>query len=342
MLITDFDYDLPPHLIAQHPPAQRGQSRLLVVPRGSGPVAHRQFSDLPDYLQPGDCLILNDTRVIPARLSGRRPTGGRAEVLLLRPLAEGNWEALVRPGRRLHTGQRVEVSDELTVEIIGEAAAGLRLVRLHHEGELLPLLDRVGQMPLPPYIRRPAPEPADRSRYQTVYAATPGAAAAPTAGLHFTPSLLASLADRDILVERLTLHVGLGTFRPVTTQRLADHVMHAEWYSLPPVVARRLNRRRAAGGRLIAVGTTVVRTLETLTDEQGLIHGGEGQTSLFITPGYTFRATDALLTNFHLPRSTLLVMVSAFAGRQRILSAYREAIAEQYRFFSYGDATLLL
>lgn len=342
MLLSDFDYELPSQLIAQHPPAERGQSRLLVIPRAGGPCQHRGFSELPAYLRPGDCLVLNDTKVIPARLVGYRPTGGQAEVLLLRPLAEGLWEALVRPGRRLRAGQTVEVSAELSIEIMGEAAGGLRTVRLHHEGELLPLLDRVGLMPLPPYIHRDTPEPEDRDRYQTVYAATPGAAAAPTAGLHFTPELLATLEAQGVGIERLTLHVGLGTFRPVTVERLEDHVMHEEWYSLPATVAERLNRVRAAGGRLVAVGTTVVRTLETLADEQGLIHPGEGQTRLFITPGHVFRATDMLLTNFHLPRSSLLVLVSAFAGRERVLAAYREAIAEQYRFFSYGDATLLV
>jgi S-adenosylmethionine:tRNA ribosyltransferase-isomerase len=342
MLLSDFDYDLPPQLIAQHPPAERGQSRLLVIPRAGGPRQHRQFSDLPAYLRPGDCLVLNDTKVIPARLVGQRPTGGQAEVLLLRPLAEGLWEALVRPGRRLRAGQTVTVTPELTIEIVAEREEGLRSVRLHHEGELLPLLDRVGLMPLPPYIHRDTPEPEDRDRYQTVYAAAPGAAAAPTAGLHFTPELLATLAEQGVGIERLTLHVGLGTFRPVTVERLEDHVMHGEWYSLPAAVAERLNRVRAAGGRLVAVGTTVVRTLESVADEQGQLHAGEGMTHLFITPGHVFRATDALLTNFHLPRSSLLVLVSAFAGRERVLDAYREAIAEQYRFFSYGDATLLV
>ncbi|MEN6548045.1 MAG: tRNA preQ1(34) S-adenosylmethionine ribosyltransferase-isomerase QueA [Armatimonadia bacterium] len=414
MLLSDFDYDLPHELIAQHPPAQRGQSRLLVIPRTGGPLQHRMFADLPDYLRgasalaPGDCLILNDTRVIPARLIGHRATGGQAELLLLRPVAPDTWEALARPARRLRPGDRLTfeapqddhrrtgvspasgrrcagvspaavITDQLspemgtepsratspspeptnqpsragsvpisttqpllTAEIISTGLDGLRTVRLEYDGDLLNILDQVGRMPLPPYIHRDDPEAADKSRYQTVYAAQPGAVAAPTAGLHFTPELLSTIESRGVSIARLTLHVGLGTFRPITAERLEDHVMHSEWYSVSSSAAATINAARAGGGRLIAAGTTVVRTLETVADESGYLQPGEGQTDIFIKPGYTFRATDGMITNFHLPKSSLLVMVSAFIGRDRVLQAYNEAIANGYRFYSYGDATLVI
>lgn len=343
MLLSDFDYELPPALIAQHPPAERGQSRLLVIPRReTSLLAHRAFSDFPEYLNAGDCLVLNDTRVIPARLLGRRRTGGQAELLLLRPLGGDRWEALGRPARRLRVGETVEFGAVLRAEVVALGDEGRRTVQLHYEGELLPLLDRVGQMPLPPYIQREQTEAEDKTRYQTVYAAQPGAVAAPTAGLHFTPEVLAAIEARGVKIVRLTLHVGLGTFRPISVERLEDHVMHAEWYSVAPEAAATINTARAGGGRVIAAGTTVVRTLETVADEAGQVHSGEGLTRIFISPGYTFRVTDGMLTNFHLPRSSLLVMVSAFAGRERILAAYAEAIAQGYRFYSYGDATLLV
>lgn len=342
MLVSDFDYHLPPKLIAQHPPPARGQSRLLVIPRDGGPLQHRRFADLPEYLCCGDCLVLNDTRVLPARLVGRRASGGQVELLLLRPVGEGLWEALCRPARRLRVGERIEFGPDLTAQVMVAGEEGLRTVRLEHEGELLPVLERVGQMPLPPYIRREHPEAEDRSRYQTVYASTPGAVAAPTAGLHFTEELLQRIVASGVSITRLTLHVGLGTFRPITVERLEEHVMHAEWYRVPAEAAETINAVRAAGGRIVAVGTTVVRTLESVVDETGLVRAGEGSTNLFITPGFRFRAVDALLTNFHLSRSTLLVLVSAFAGRERILSAYQEAVARGYRFYSYGDATLLI
>lgn len=342
MLVSDFDYHLPPELIAQHPPPQRGESRLLVIPRHGGPLQHRMFADLPEYLRPGDCLVLNDTKVLPARLIGRRATGGQVELLLLRPVGEGLWEALGKPARRLRVGERMAFGPELAAQVVDVGEEGLRTVRLEHDGELLPVLERVGQMPLPPYIRRDHPEAEDANRYQTVYAESPGAVAAPTAGLHFTDELLQRLTAQGVAIARLTLHVGLGTFRPISVERLEEHVMHAEWYRVPPEAADTVNAARAAGGRIVAVGTTVVRTLESVTDEAGVIHPGEGSTNLFITPGYRFRAVDALLTNFHLPRSSLLVLVSAFAGRERILAAYQEAIAAGYRFYSYGDATLVI
>ena len=358
MLLSDFDYDLPAELIAQHPPAERGQSRLLVISRDGAPLQHRTFRDLPEYLRPGDCLVLNDTRVIPARLIGCRlgrvgadvpdapghsdAPSGKVELLLLRQVGEGDWEALGKPARRLRVGERVTFGDELTAEVIAIGPEGLRTVRLQHDGPLLEVLDRLGQMPLPPYIHREAPEPEDRTRYQTVYAATPGAVAAPTAGLHFTPEVLARLASAEVRIVRLTLHVGLGTFRPIAVERLEDHQMHAEWYEVSPDAAAAVNEARQGGGRVIAAGTTVVRTLETVADEEGTIHPGSGMTDIFIKPGHVFRATDGMLTNFHLPRSSLLAMVAAFAGRERILEAYREAIRRQYRFYSYGDATLMV
>ena len=363
MLLSDFDYDLPPELIAQHPPAERGQSRLLVIPR-EGPntgsltagirplLQHRMFRDLPEYLHPGDCLVLNDTRVIPARLLGRRmgrvgasvsdALGGKVELLLLRQVGERDWEALGKPARRLRVGERVTFGDELTAEVIATGPEGLRTVRLRHDGPLLEALDRLGQMPLPPYIHRDAPEAADRTRYQTVYAATPGAVAAPTAGLHFTDDVLQQLGAAGVRLVRLTLHVGLGTFRPIQVERLEDHRMHAERYEVTPEAATAINAARQSGGRIIAAGTTVVRTLETVADDAGLIHPGSGLTDIFISPGFRFRAVDAMLTNFHLPRSSLLVMVAAFAGRDRILAAYAEATREGYRFYSYGDATLMI
>lgn len=336
--VSDFDYELPPDRIAQYPADRRDESRLLELDRASGRTTHRVFTDIVDLLAPGDALVLNDTRVIPARLIGRRPTGGEAEVLLLEPLSPGRWQALVRPGRRLREGAVVEVADgRLTATIEGLGEDGTRIVALEHEGDLLPLLEEIGRPPLPPYIDREAEE-ADRDRYQTVYAHTPGAVAAPTAGLHFTPALLDEIRTRGVSVGAITLHVGLGTFRPVRADRVEDHVMHEERFEVPEQVATQVNDR---SGRLVAVGTTVTRALESVADEDGRIRPGRGSTDLFIYPGYRFRAVEALLTNFHLPRSTLIMMVSAFTGRQRIMRAYREAIDEGYRFYSYGDAMFI-
>lgn len=342
MLLADFDYELPKELIAQHPPPQRGQSRLLVIPKAGGPLQHRMFTDLPEYLEPGDCLVLNDTKVIPARLIGQRVTGGRVELLLLRQISDREWEALAKPARRLRLHERLIFGEELIAEIVAVGSEGRRIVRLDYEGDFWAVLERVGQMPLPPYIRRKKPEQLDRERYQTVYASVPGAVAAPTAGLHFTPKLIQEIERKGVKIARLTLHVGLGTFRPIQTENIEKHHMHAEYYSVSANAAAIINETRAQQGRIVAVGTTVVRTLETVVDAQGQIRPGFGMTDLYITPGFVFRATDALITNFHLPRSSLLVLVAAFVGRERILEAYQEAIRKGYRFYSYGDATLII
>jgi S-adenosylmethionine:tRNA ribosyltransferase-isomerase len=343
MDISLFDYNLPVELIAQEPLPQRPASRMLVI-TCQGPLApaDRHFRDLPEYLRPGDCLVLNDTRVIPARLLGRRAGGGRAEVLLVRELAPDVWEALVSPGARLREGATVEVGEgELVVHVLRHDEAGTRMVHLEHTGELLPLLDRLGQTPLPPYIHRQAPSETDRERYQTVYADRPGAAAAPTAGLHFDAQMLTAVQEMGVRLAHITLHVGLGTFQPVSVERIEDHHMHAEWCEVPAEAARTIAATRAAGGRVIAVGTTAVRTLESRFAD-GAVQPGSGLTDIFIFPGYRFRAVDGLLTNFHLPRSTLLMLVSALAGRERILQAYNHAVAGRYRFFSYGDCMLIL
>jgi len=336
--VDDFDYDLPPESIAQYPADRREQSRMLDLGRQDGRVRHRVFPELLELLEPGDVLALNDTKVIPARLIGRRAGGGEAEVLLLEPAGDHRWHALVRPGRKLREGRVVEFGDgELRATVLEAGEMGMRLVELEHDGELLPLLDRLGRPPLPPYIRR-ATEALDRERYQTVYAREPGAVAAPTAGLHFTDELLAAIERSGVSVCRVTLHVGLGTFRPVQVERIEDHVMHAEQYEVSGAAADAINSRE---GRLVAVGTTVTRTLETVADADGLVHAGSGRSEIFIYPGYEFRAVEAMLTNFHLPRSTLVMMVSAFAGRDHTMAAYHEALAEGYRFYSYGDCMFI-
>jgi len=348
MLVSDFDYHLPEDLIAQEPLPERTASRMLVLDRAARTWEHRRFADLPAYLRPGDCLVVNDTQVLPARLVTRRPTGGRAELLLLQPLGNRVWQALARPAQRLRPGTILDFGGRLQATVLTRGEEGIVQVRLDYQGDLLPVLEEVGLTPLPPYLRRPrqaserAREQADRTRYQTVYARTPGAVAAPTAGLHFDQAMLAALEQQGIAIVRLTLHVSLGTFRPVTAERVEDHRMHAEYYRVSEEAAGRINERRAAGGRVLAVGTTVTRTLETVADEAGRVQPGEGWSDLFIFPGYRFRAVDLLLTNFHLPRSTLLMLVSAFAGRELVLAAYRAAIAERYRFYSYGDCMLIL
>lgn len=341
-----FDYALPPELIAQAPLPGREDSRMLVLDRRGALPRHRGFGDLPGLLRAGDLLVLNDTQVIPARLRAtKQATGGRVELLFLEQRSDGDWEALLRASRRPRVG------DEL---VLGEGGARATLVtdgergrcRLRVEGvePLEVLLDREGESPLPPYIRRArgAPDGPDRERYQTVYASRPGAVAAPTAGLHFTPRILAALEEAGIGHVHLTLHVGIGTFRPVSSERVADHPMESERYEVSEAAASRINQARAAGGRIVAVGSTSVRTLETLADGSGLVAPGRGRTDLFIVPPYRFRAVDVLLTNFHLPRSTLLMMVCAFAGRERVLGAYHEAVDQRYRFFSYGDCMLIL
>ena len=334
---SDFDYVLSERLIAQRPLERRDECRLLVLGRRSGEVAHHRFDDLPTLLRPGDLLVVNDSRVLPARLSGRKPTGGRVELLLTRRLGPDAWIALTHPGLRL--GQVVRIGEVLQADVTAVEPDGQRLLRFDRSGvELDEVIHQVGQLPVPPYVKLELARPDD---YQTVYACEEGSVAAPTAGLHFTEGLLAALAERDVEVARLTLHVGIGTFRPVKVDEVSAHAMHGEWFRVTPAAAEQLNRAKAAGRRVVAVGTTVVRTLESLADEAGQVAAGEGETRLFIVPGYRFRCVDALITNFHLPRSTLLMLVAAFAGRERVLAAYAEAIVAGYRFYSFGDAMLI-
>ncbi len=339
--INDYDYYLPPELIAQAPLPQRDASRLLVLNRKTGAISHRHFRDLGEYLNPGDCLVLNDTKVLPARLFGQK-VGGEAEieVVLLKQLNLTDWEVLVRPGRRARVGTQLTFGNgELTATVIGNTDAGGRVLRFQFEGQFLEILDRLGQMPLPPYI---VEKLADKDRYQTVYARELGSAAAPTAGLHFTEELLQSLSQQGIRIARLTLHVGLGTFRPVHVDRVEEHRMHSEFYQVPDEAAALINQTRADGGRIVAVGTTSARTLETVGQADGTVCAGSGWTDIFIYPGYKFKVVDGLVTNFHLPKSTLIMLVSALAGREQILAAYEEAIRERYRFYSFGDAMLII
>jgi S-adenosylmethionine:tRNA ribosyltransferase-isomerase len=338
-----YHYHLPPDRIAQHPVEPRDRSRLLVVPRDGSPFRHLEFRDLVDLVEPGDALVLNETRVFPARLRGRKPTGAPAEVLLLRPRTadEREWEALVRPGGKLKPGRAIEVADGLRILIVDSLADGGRVVRLESELRPREALERWGEMPLPPYIERPAEE-SDRERYQTVYASATGSVAAPTAGLHFTPAMLEALREKNVELVTLLLHVGVGTFRPVEHEELHRHEMHSEWYEVPERSARALNDTRSRGGAVWAIGTTVVRTLESVVAEDGRLRAGSGWTALFIRPPYRFRSVDRLVTNFHLPRSTLLMLVAAFAGHDRAMSAYAEAVAQGYRFYSYGDAMVIL
>jgi len=332
---------LPPELIAQAPARPRDAARLLVLHRATGGgLIHREFRDLPEYLRPLDVLVLNDTKVLPARLRARRPSGGQVEVLLLRPVAGGMWEALVRPGRKIRQGARLAFAPGVLEGVIGErTAAGTRMIMLEHEGDALSVLQRVGEMPTPPYIAGTLADPLD---YQTVYARAWGAVAAPTAGLHFTNALLAEIRRRGVDIVCLTLHVGLGTFRPVKVEDIAAHQMDAEAYEIGPAVAETINRAHRWGGRVVAVGTTCVRALESAAGKDGVVHPGGRSTNLFITPGYRFGAVDAIVTNFHLPRSTLVMLACAFTGRERLLRAYAEAIRERYRFYSFGDAMLIL
>lgn len=341
MKTQDFYFDLPPELIAQTPIIKRDASRLLVLPKEEGEVAHRHFYDLTDYLRPGDCLILNDSRVLPARLLGQRlPGGGACEVLLLIDRGDNVWECLVRPGKRLRRGARVSFGDgKLKGEIVDELPDGNRLVKFEYEGIFLEVLDALGKMPLPPYIKA---ELQDRERYQTVYSRVAGSAAAPTAGLHFTPELLEKVQEMGVSLGYVTLHVGLGTFRPVKEENILDHDMHSEYCVIPPETAELINRTKANGGRVICVGTTSCRTIESWAGENGHMEPSAGWTKIFIYPGYRFKVLDGLITNFHLPESTLLMLVSALAGRERVLEAYKEAVAEQYRFFSFGDAMLIV
>ena len=336
----DFWYDLPEELIAQTPLMQRDTSRLLVLNRKTGSVTHRHFFDIIEYLQPGDCLVMNDSRVLPARLLGHRPTGGAVELLLLRDLGDKKWECLAKPGRKLQKGQEVVFGNgELTATITEVLDDGNRVVEFHYEGIFLEVLERLGKMPLPPYIKA---ELQDQERYQTVYSREVGSAAAPTAGLHFTNELLEKIRQKGIRTAFVTLHVGLGTFRPVKAETIAEHHMHSELCMMCEETAQILNETKAAGGRVICVGTTSCRTLESLVNDDGTFAAKSRWTDIFIYPGYTFKAMDGLITNFHLPESTLVMLVSAFAGRENVLAAYEEAVREKYRFFSFGDAMTIL
>ena len=340
MKTSDFYYDLPEELIAQTPIEQRDTSRLMTLNKTTGAVEHHHFYELVEYLKPGDCLILNNSRVLPARLLGQRLAGGGAcEVLLLIDRGEKTWECLVRPGRKMRTGARLSFGNgELTAEVVGELEGGNRLVRFAYEGIFLEVLERLGKMPLPPYIKE---ELQDRERYPTVYSKVGGSAAAPTAGLHFTPELLEKIAEKGIGIGYVTLHVGLGTFRPVKEDTIEGHEMHSEFCTIPQETADLINRTKANGGRCICVGTTSCRTLESWAGEDGHMEAKAGWTNIFIYPGYRFKVMDALVTNFHLPESTLIMLISAFAGRDQVLGAYEEAVRERYRFFSFGDAMFL-
>ena len=339
MKTSDFWYDLPESLIAQTPLEQRDASRLMVLDRTSGMLEHKNFFDIIDYLQPGDCLVMNDSRVLPARLLGHRPTGGAVELLLLRDLGEKRWECLAKPGRKLLTGQSVIFGNgELSATVVEVCEDGNRIVEFRYEGIFLEVLERLGKMPLPPYIKA---ELEDQERYQTVYSREPGSAAAPTAGLHFTSSLLDQIRAKGVKTAFVTLHVGLGTFRPVKADEIGQHHMHSELCMINEETAKVLNETRKNGGRIICVGTTSCRTLESLATEDGQFVAASKWTNIFIYPGYRFKAMDGLITNFHLPESTLVMLVSAFAGREHVLEAYKEAVVEQYRFFSFGDAMFI-
>ena len=339
MKTSDFYYDLPQELIAQTPLERRDGSRLMVMDKATGALQHRHFFDIVDYLRPGDCLVMNDSRVIPARLLGHRPTGGAAELLLLRDKGDGVWECLARPGRKLHEGAEVIFGDgALTATVKTVLENGNRLVQFHYEGIFLEILERLGKMPLPPYIKE---ELADGERYQTVYSRVSGSAAAPTAGLHFTKELLEQIERKGVKLAYVTLHVGLGTFRPVKVEEITEHEMHSEFCMISAETAQLLNETKQNGWRIVCVGTTSCRTLESLCGEDGRFAERSAWTDIFIYPGYRFKAMDALITNFHLPESTLIMLVSAFAGYEHIMNAYRVAVQERYRFFSFGDAMFL-
>ena len=341
MKTSDFNYELPPELIAQTPIPQRDASRLLVLNKNTGAWQHRHFYDLPEYLRPGDCLILNNSRVLPARLLGHRlPGGGACEVLLLIDRGNKTWECLVRPGKRMRTGAKLSFGDgELTAEVVEELPGGNRLVRFDYEGIFLEVLERLGKMPLPPYIKE---ELQDQERYQTVYSKVNGSAAAPTAGLHFTQELLDQVSTMGVKLGYVTLHVCLWTFRPVKEDEIEGHEMHSEYCVIPQETADLINETKKNGGRVICVGTTSCRTIESWAAEDGTMTASAGWTDIFIYPGYRFKVLDGLITNFHLPESTLIMLVSALAGREHVLAAYQEAVKERYHFFSFGDAMLIL
>jgi len=338
--VSDFSYSLPEGLIAQHPSQSRDHSRLLVLDRPSGSMTHRHFYDLPSLLRHGDLLVLNDTKVLPARLFAHKQTGGLVEILLLSPVDDGTWTCLAKPAKRLRPGVTLNFEGGLSGQIVGQGEDGLREISFSVGGqEFLRKLEEIGELPLPPYIHE---KPTDPGRYQTVYASSPGAVAAPTAGLHFTDELLSQLEEVGVERVHVTLHVGIGTFRPVSVDDVEEHVMHSEYYEINQATANIINEAKAQGRRIVAVGTTAVRVLETAAKEDGTIMAGNGWTDIFIYPGYRFKTVNALITNFHLPHSTLLMLVSALASREQILSAYNEAVEKEYRFFSFGDAMLII
>lgn len=341
MNVKDYDYDLPEELIAQDPLEDRSSSRLMVLDRQTGDVEHRHFTDILEYLHPGDCLVINNTKVIPARLFGvKEDTQAKIEVLLLKRKENDIWETLVKPGKKAKPGTKLVFGDGLlTAEVVDVVEEGNRLIQFHYDGIFEEILDQLGQMPLPPYITH---QLKDKNRYQTVYAKYDGSAAAPTAGLHFTKELLQKVKDMGVDIAEVTLHVGLGTFRPVKVENVLDHHMHSEFYMVSQEAADKINRAKESGHRVIAVGTTSTRTLEAAADENGRLHETSGWTEIFIYPGYQFKVIDALITNFHLPQSTLVMLVSALAGREHVLHAYETAVKERYRFFSFGDAMLIL
>lgn len=341
MKTSDFYYDLPEELIAQDPLTDRSSSRLLALDKVSGKIEHRSFKDILDYLKPGDCLVINNTKVIPARLIGSKEgTDAKIEVLLLKRKEKDVWETLVKPGKKMKVGARVSFGDGLLVgEVVDIVEEGNRLIRFEYEGIFEEILDQLGQMPLPPYITH---QLQDKDRYNTVYAEHAGSAAAPTAGLHFTPELLKQVEENGIDIARVTLHVGLGTFRPVKVDDVADHHMHSEFYQIDQEAADKINHAKENGGRIICVGTTSCRTIESAADENGHLEPCSGWTEIFIYPGYRFKILDGLITNFHLPESTLIMLVSALAGKEHVLAAYEEAVRERYRFFSFGDAMIVI
>lgn len=339
MKVTDFDYNLPEELIAQVPIKNRDESRLMVLDKETGSIEHKQFKDIIEYLNPGDCLVRNNTKVIPARLYGKKETGANVEFVLLKNFEGDIWEAMVRPGNKLHEGAKVIFGDGLLrAEILSTLEDGTRKVKFYYDGIFNEILDKIGLMPLPPYIHESL---SDNDRYQTVYAKYEGSAAAPTAGLHFTPELLKRIEEKGIKIANVTLHVGIGTFRPVKEENVEEHHMHTEHYYIKEEDAEKINTAKSSGHKVIAVGTTSCRTLETIADEKGFVKACEGDTGIYIYPGYKFKCLDGLITNFHLPQSTLLMLVSALAGREHILNAYNEAVKEKYRFFSFGDAMFI-
>ena len=341
MKTSDFYFDLPEELIAQEPLKDRSSSRLLVANKNTESISHKHFRDIKEYLKAGDCLVINDTRVLPARLHGERVgTGAHIEVLLLVRKSIDTWEVLVRPGKKARPGDKISFGDgRLTAEVLETIEGGNRIIKFYYEGVFENILDELGEMPLPPYITHKL---EDKERYQTVYAKHDGSAAAPTAGLHFTPELLKEIEEMGVKIAHVTLHVGLGTFRPVKAEDILDHEMHSEYYVVEEDQAAIMNEARKNGGRIIAVGTTSTRTLESVTDENGIVHAGSGWTKIFIYAGYTFKAVDCMITNFHLPESTLIMLVSALLGKDFIMRVYEEAVKERYRFFSFGDACLFL